>query len=78
MVRAPPTCSDLPEAQLVADRLRNAVLALRVHDGLQVTISIGLAHEQLHHSADLQQLLTRADSALYQAKGLGRNRVHAA
>jgi len=68
----------LPEAQLVADRLRNAVLALRVHDGLQVTISIGLAHEQLHHGTDLQQLLTRADSALYQAKGLGRNRVHAA
>ncbi len=68
----------LPEAQLVADRLRNAVLALRVHDGLQVTVSIGLAHEQLRHGADLQQLLARADSALYQAKGLGRNRVHAA
>jgi len=68
----------LPEAQLVADRLRNAVLALRVHNGLQVTVSIGLTHEQLHHGADLQQLLARADSALYQAKGLGRNRVHAA
>jgi len=37
-----------------------------------------LAHEQLHHGTDLQQLLARADSALYQAKGLGRNRVHAA
>jgi len=68
----------LPEAQLVADRLRNAVLALRVHNGLQVTVSIGLTHEQLHHGTDLQQLLARADSALYQAKGLGRNRVHAA
>jgi len=68
----------LPEAQLVADRLRNAVLALRVDDGLQVTVSIGLAHEQRHHGTDLQQLLARADSALYQAKGLGRNRVHAA
>jgi diguanylate cyclase (GGDEF)-like protein len=58
----------LPAAQLVADRLRNAVVALRVHDGVQVTVSIGLAHEQPHHGTDLQQLLARADSALYQAK----------
>ena len=67
----------LAEAQLVADRLRNAVLALRVHDGLQVTVSIGLAH-QLDHGTDLHQLLARADLALYQAKDSGRNRVHAA
>lgn len=68
-----------PEAQLVADRLRNAVSALRVHDDLQVTISIGLAHEAPDdHGVDLQQLLTRADSALYQAKRSGRNQVHAA
>jgi diguanylate cyclase (GGDEF)-like protein len=68
----------LPEAQLVADRLRNAVGALRVHGDLRVTISIGLAHEQADHSTDLQQLMARADSALYVAKGSGRNRVHAA
>lgn len=68
----------LPEAQAVADRLRTAVATLCVQDGLRVTVSIGLAHEQLHSGTDLQQLLTRADSALYRAKASGRNRVHAA
>ena len=65
-----------PEAQLVADRLRNAVGALRVRDDLQVTMSIGLAHEQ--DDTDLERLLSRADRALYQAKAAGRNRVRAA
>jgi len=67
---------DLDAAQQVADRLRAAVSALHVVDGLQITVSIGLAHHQSEHGpVDLNQLLTRADTALYQAKSSGRDRV---
>ncbi len=67
---------DLGAAQQVADRLRAAISALHVVDGLQITMSIGLAHHQPEHGpVDLHQLLTRADTALYQAKSSGRDRV---
>jgi len=67
---------DLGAAHQVADRLRAAVSALHVVDGLQITVSIGLAHHQSEHGpVDLNQLLTRADAALYQAKSSGRDRV---
>jgi len=67
---------DLGAAHQVADRLRAAVSALHVVDGLQITVSIGLAHHQSEHGpVDLSQLLTRADAALYQAKSSGRDRV---
>ncbi len=70
---------DLPEAHLVAERLRTAITALRLDHDLQITMSIGVAHHQPHDGpADLQQLLTRADAALYGAKASGRNRVHTA
>jgi len=67
---------DLGTAHQVADRLRAAISALRVVDGLQITVSIGLAHHQSEHDpVDLHQLLSRADAALYQAKSSGRDRV---
>jgi len=67
----------LPDAQLVADRLRAAISALTLTHGHHITASIGVAHNQPDHGqADLQQLLHRADTALYQAKTSGRDRVH--
>ena len=43
---------------------------------LQVTVSIGVVHhEDLPPQARIEQLLREADHALYEAKGLGRNRV---
>jgi len=66
----------LPAAQLVADRLRTAIGALHLDHDLQITVSIGLAHDQPYHPrADLHQLLARADAALYKAKSSGRDRV---
>lgn len=64
-------------ACVVADRIRGAVEngAIVTPDGEQVrvTLSIGLA--QLAPGAPFAEALTRADSALYQAKNAGRNRV---
>ncbi|GAA2512504.1 diguanylate cyclase [Winogradskya humida] len=65
------------EALRVAERVRAAVEALRIpHErglGGVVTVSAGVAA----HDGDISPslLLSRADTALYEAKGAGRNRV---
>ncbi|MGZ4533364.1 MAG: diguanylate cyclase [Mycobacteriaceae bacterium] len=70
---------DLSEAQQVAERLRAAIRTLHLARDVQITMSIGLAHHELHHGPpDLHELLARADTALYQAKDAGRNCVHSA
>ena len=63
----------------VAERLREQLAAQPVHnDGtvIAVTVSIGVAEWNVADNAS--RLLVRADSALYQAKQQGRNRVVAA
>lgn len=68
------------EAAAVAERLRQAVAEarweIRNHDAggvVSVTVSIGVAP---HRQGDaVVDLLCRADRALYEAKGTGRNRV---
>jgi len=66
------------EAFDVAERLRKRVedLVLYCQDGgeIHVTVSIGVS-ELPSHGETLDQLMSRADKALYQAKGSGRNRV---
>jgi len=69
----------LREAQHVADRLRAAISALPLDNDLRITVSIGLAHGYSHDPRlDLQQLITRADTALYDAKKSGRDRTETA
>lgn len=69
---------DPQEAHAVAERLRHAVGALPL-DGIRISMSIGLAHHPHEDGhVELQQLLQRADTALYAAKNAGRNRVHCA
>ncbi len=69
--------TELPGAALIADRLRQLVADTVVaHDQgppLSVTISIGVASLEADESGD--ELLIRADKAMYQAKNSGRNRV---
>lgn len=64
-------------ATLSAEKLRQHILQetfrLPQDTKIQVTASFGLAMFNGH--PDYQQLLRRADAALYQAKGSGRNRV---
>lgn len=63
----------------LAERIRKAIAAMAIQSGnvrLRITTSVGLAIWDGKESAD--QFYRRADSCLYQAKRLGRNRVCAA
>ena len=68
----------LVEAAEVAERIRLAIAALQIAvDGcntLQITASIGVAAMQPHETID--QLVARADEAMYQGKQQGRNQVN--
>jgi len=69
--------TDLSQALRVAEHLRRSIEQLPIDVGghsLQITASIGVAHSPDGH-VDLQTLQQRADSAMYQAKAAGRNRV---
>lgn len=73
VVMMPDTTSEM--ARAVGERLRTAIETGDLHyaDGRPVTASIGVAVATASDTVD--SLLARADSALYQAKRLGRNRV---
>ena len=60
------------DAEELAEAVRRTVEASQL-SGAQVTVSIGLATLQEHDT--LAGLLDRADQALYDAKGAGRNAV---
>ena len=65
-----------PAARRVADRLRHGIQRLQDSHGksLAITASIGVA--SFPDDADLpEDVLQRADRALYEAKALGKNRV---
>jgi len=67
----------LDGASLVADRIRAALEALPITDPsgqiLNVTASLGVA--ELEAGETLDQVVDRADRAMYAAKSAGRNRV---
>jgi diguanylate cyclase (GGDEF)-like protein len=74
-----PECST-EEALRVAERLRAALELRPVEAGsvrIAVTASFGVAGTDQGH-ADLNSIVSAADSALYAAKGSGRNRVEKA
>ena len=63
-----------------AERIRLAIAALQIRldecKTLQITASIGVA--ALEPSETIDQLVARADEAMYQGKQQGRNRVNVA
>ncbi|MGZ5819077.1 MAG: sensor domain-containing diguanylate cyclase [Burkholderiaceae bacterium] len=65
-------------AMSVAERMRREVAAEPVAVGgatLSLTISAGIASTDIFSSATTEELISRADIALYAAKDAGRNRV---
>jgi two-component system cell cycle response regulator len=68
-----PRCS-INDGYQCADSLRAEIEALRPA-GVSITVSIGLASNQLNPGMTLTQLLNHADKALYAAKAQGRNTV---
>ena len=70
--------TELPSAQAAAERLRQHTAAWVLQpEELSITVSIGVAQATAEDSA-FDNLLIRADRALYAAKSAGRNRVHLA
>jgi len=66
----------LAHGRKIAERIRSAIGGARFDIGkhkLKLTISIGMT--QFRKGEDLEQLLSRADQALYAAKEGGRDRV---
>jgi two-component system cell cycle response regulator len=70
----------MAEARIAAERLRSVIAeeAFVLEDGtdIAVTVSVGLAQAQPGET--FEELLRRADAALYTAKNEGRNQVQAA
>lgn len=70
--------ADAADAAEVAERIRMAVQELPVDHGgqeISVTISIGLCAAPPGYTDSVARVVERADSALYDAKRSGRNRV---
>jgi diguanylate cyclase (GGDEF)-like protein len=68
--------STIKAAAEQAQRLCQYVQSLVIPSGeneIRITVSMGLAQYRIHHE-DWQSFLSRADTALYQAKNAGRNR----
>ncbi|MEW5773879.1 MAG: transporter substrate-binding domain-containing protein [Thermodesulfobacteriota bacterium] len=70
--------TDLTQAVVVAERLRSAVQAMQVPlpggGAAEVTVSVGVAALG-PGGENMEELMRRADNALYAAKDRGRNRV---
>jgi diguanylate cyclase (GGDEF)-like protein/PAS domain S-box-containing protein len=68
--------TNLESARLIAERLRNAITKDEYNSdagSLRITVSVGVA--EMSEADTLKTLIDRADTALYQAKNAGRNRV---
>jgi diguanylate cyclase (GGDEF)-like protein len=67
--------ANLEQTAAMAERLRRGVEADTVGGGLSVTMSFGVSASASDFAFDYQSVCEEADSALYEAKRQGRNRV---
>lgn len=66
--------TNLYEAKLVADKLRK-IFENYQFENISESITISYGVSELEHNQDFEQLVSKADQALYKAKSNGRNRV---
>jgi diguanylate cyclase (GGDEF)-like protein len=73
--------TDEAGARVIAENIRQAIMAMGIFHQRSpyhiVTVSIGIASARPSRGSTGAELLESADIALYQAKGAGRNCVHA-
>lgn len=68
--------TDLPTAAIIAERIRAHVAECPIHTQHQdVTVTISLGVSEYHGELELSTLIEHADTAMYEAKKVGRNRV---
>ena len=75
LIILPQTSSE--QASVIAEKIRSSVEQYTINfvkHQIRVTISIGIS--QLAEDQTIDELINNADKCLYQAKTLGRNRVH--
>jgi diguanylate cyclase (GGDEF)-like protein len=59
----------------LAERIRHNIAALKLDNGLPLTVSIGVASLSLQTEVDSHTFIKQADDAVYKAKEQGRNQV---
>ncbi len=67
--------TDLEAARLTAERIRKAIEDLSAPGGVRATASLGVATYPTDFDGSVEELVKRADQALYRAKGEGKDRV---
>ncbi|HQU78095.1 MAG TPA: GGDEF domain-containing protein [Azonexus sp.] len=68
--------TDISLAQVVAERIRDEIGSTPMHvKGANISITISLGGAMMRQGETKEALLGRADTALYEAKQAGRNRV---
>jgi diguanylate cyclase (GGDEF)-like protein len=69
----------LLNAMETVERIRDALVATEVmHEGRRITVTVSIGVAALQSNESIEQWLSRADKALYEAKRNGRNRCVAA
>ncbi len=65
--------TDVTNALVLAEKIRKVVEAANFHNNIKITLSLGIADSYTGRS--ISDIYRQADTALYKAKNLGRNRA---